>query len=1027
MARARVHTLAKCEQPLSFSDGRPITIFGATYRLWASIVALEVLRHWSEWLPDAVAGSIPGRSSRDIAYRLQSAIEEALSGQRPLGGFSVDITKAFNQLPRPPIVMLLKKLRVPPELVDFWHQFLQASERLPLLAGGLGAPIGSTTGAPEGDPMAVVAMAAVCWMMAQKNIDTGSEMLTFVDNFSWFAGTKGALESSLCLAQRLCRVLRLPIDWNKSFAWSTCPKLKGFWDVEAKRLLPARATLRRVSDAKDLGVWFQFQARRRQTGPDKRLEEGKMRLDNLRKQPRALSDKVRLLLGGVWPQLFYGMEARVMPKATLDMIRSRAARALTSSGPSQSPVLVLSGVAPALADPEVYMMVQSAAALRRAFTVMPQTAHKVLQMASSLEGDPTVIGPATALYTLFTRNEWVISPDGWCYGPGMYCFSLKVSSRSQLSLAIQKAWNDNLHTKIEHRNGLHNLGSLSGHDTALVVESLPGVVQRTAANCVAGGHMSAAARSQWDPLQEPHCPYCGQPDTKMHRVFYCPAFDVIRKTFQPMLDWVCEHAGHWAHAACIQEHPDMHVVQLLFRARPCVPPAPLKSQPYQGVRVLYTDGTCTVPQTLRTRHAAWAVVEDAMQHVSTATLVAYYQSSGALIQGFHVVAQGLVPREQTIGRAEIVAALQACMLAQAEPAVTFHVHIDSSYALSFLEKLGRPAVQQPATDRDLCEWTGVWNKPPNLLAFKVKSHADVASLQGPAARHALGNSVADAAAARQADAPFLYKLPESIEQRQNRHRDMLRAYFTFQHECCKHVTRLRQQMVTNDEHAQDEVLGQSTELSKWFALGPSVATAMSFPPLDDQWLEAAPWPPWYVSQVWRWASALRWPPEMKPSHQLDSVSHMELLCDFMATTGVCPPLPSPDGQGTVIPVSSTAGKLLLLSIKDLVITLAASLKYLSKVAKVTLIPATAHRKVPSLQTLGCHAARRGFVPRPQLVTQEGAGTVLLQLLSAPHPAEFVRTYEVIREAAYGPDSEVHQRWQSLTVHQKESRRRLLSR
>ena len=176
LARARVHTLAKVDVPESFSDGRPITIFGATYRLWASIVARAVLQSWSAWLPDAVAGSVPGRSSRDIAYRIQCAVEEALAGRSPLGGFSIDITKAFNQLPQPPVMLLLKRLGVPPDIVDFWHNFLQVSERSPVLGGGIGTPIGSTTGAPEGDPMAVVAMASVCWMISQNNASTGSDI-----------------------------------------------------------------------------------------------------------------------------------------------------------------------------------------------------------------------------------------------------------------------------------------------------------------------------------------------------------------------------------------------------------------------------------------------------------------------------------------------------------------------------------------------------------------------------------------------------------------------------------------------------------------------------------------------------------------------------------------------------------------------------------------------------------------------------------------------------------------------------------
>ena len=831
------------------------------------------------------------------------------------------------------------------------------------------------------------------------------------------------------MAQKQCEVLHLPIDWKKSFVWSTCRKLRRFWDNEAKALLPAGAEVRRVSDAKDLGVWFQFQARRRQVGHDKRVEEGKQRLDRLRKQPRDVQSKFRLLVNGIWPQMLYGMEGRVLPKATVDMVRSRAARAITSSGPSQSPTLILSAVVPAIADPEVYMMVQSATALRRAFEVMPGVAQRVLTAASSLEFCTTALGPATALFMLFHRNDWVISSDGWCYGPGMYCFSLKVSSRRQITKAVQQAWTDSLHAKLAHRNGLHALGAISGVDTTMVIRSLPHTLQKTAANCVAGGHMSAAARSQWDPLQEPVCPFCGAVDTKVHRVYHCPVFDNIRIAFRPMLDWVSQHAGHWVHAACIEEHPDLHVLQLMFRARPCVRPPKLCTVPYEGARVLFTDGTCTVPQAVQSRHAAWAVVEDAAQHVPTSALVSYFQQTRKLIPGFHVVAQGLVPREQTIGRAEVVAALQACMLAQDEPETIFHVHIDSTYALSFLDKPGHNAPRRPSTDLDLCEWTGVWVRPPNVVLHKVKSHSDVDTLPEPQARYAIGNSIADQAAkaARQADAPFVYPLLEAVEARSAVHRDMLRAYILYQRECAKRVALLAKSPCADPPDEGDDRLDSGPQLLKWQALSPVHVLPRQFPELSDRCLEAAPWPPWYVSQVWAWAVQLRWPDRWQPAHPLDSVSHFELLCDFILASGVCPPLPAPDGRGTVVPVSSTEGALIPLSVKDMVLTLAATLKFLSKVTQLELIPAVAHKKVPSLQTLGCHAARRGFVPRPQLVTQSRAGYLVWRLLQAQHPGEVVRPLERIPENQYAEGSAVHDQWRSLTVHQRETRRRALGR
>ena len=127
----------------------------------------EILSAWSRWLPPAVAGSLPGRSASDVAYCVQCVIEDALLHGKPLAGFSLDISKAFNQLPRSPVAALLVHLGAPADLVGAWMEALRVAERCPILGGGIGVPMPATTGAPEKETMAVVAMAAVCsWILS---------------------------------------------------------------------------------------------------------------------------------------------------------------------------------------------------------------------------------------------------------------------------------------------------------------------------------------------------------------------------------------------------------------------------------------------------------------------------------------------------------------------------------------------------------------------------------------------------------------------------------------------------------------------------------------------------------------------------------------------------------------------------------------------------------------------------------------------------------------------------------------------
>ena len=77
----------------------------------------------------AVAGSIPGRSVRDVSLTIQARVEAAILDQTPLAGVSVDIITCFNQLPRAPLAQLLRHLRVPDAVITLWQDFLSKALR----------------------------------------------------------------------------------------------------------------------------------------------------------------------------------------------------------------------------------------------------------------------------------------------------------------------------------------------------------------------------------------------------------------------------------------------------------------------------------------------------------------------------------------------------------------------------------------------------------------------------------------------------------------------------------------------------------------------------------------------------------------------------------------------------------------------------------------------------------------------------------------------------------------------------------
>ena len=790
--------------------------------------------------------------------------------------------------------------------------------------------------------------------------------------------------------------------------------------------------MQRVDHAKDLGVCFGFKIGSSRSKGTARLQDGLRRLDRLCKEPRTFDNKAHLIQTGVWAQAFYGQEGRSLSASDIQTFRSKAARAVCDTGPSQSPVLALSALTTKVMDPEVYLLVQAVMALRRAYRFQPSVA--VVVWKSACEADvmqSQVCGPGTALACMLQRNGWTPHEDGWCKGPGAASFSVKVSGRKQIARAIQHAWSHQVPEFLEHRNGLHALGPIAVQETTAANQQMPQKVRPIMVNCVTGGHMAAAARAKWDALVEPRCMFCGEMDTKGHRVFSCPLFRKVRPHFQPMLDWVAENAPHWPHAAVITCHPDEHVLPVLFAARPCIPPPMLTVPALNKRRVLFTDGSCTVPFCVRARHAAWAVVLDAAADVPVQTLLVEYVYHKKVVPTFHVVAQGTVPRTQTIGRAEICALLQVCLLALREPEVAYTVYSDSTYAIGFLEKLKDAStavgVPQPSTDYDLCEWANVWTKPHNLTVCKVASHKNPEQVPLEELR---GNTVADAAAkaAREADIPSVLTLLQAIDLRQRNHYSMLCSYFRFQEACAAVVgTKRRHEFLQDlDDADPAQQYTKAQQLQAWKALQPEITMQLAWPPFQSIWWEAAPWPPWFTHAVWNWAVSLKWPPREDRCHTLSGVTLLEMLANFVLMTGCCPPIRV--GQGTTaaeVDPMSQQGSTLPMHVKEATLTFSACIRYLEAQSKTRLMLAQAHRKVRPLQTLGCHTPRRGFVPRPVFGRLDETGELVLQLLQHADSGDALRTSArgTDRQVHGQPGTDMYDRWRERTFHQRAGQRR----
>lgn len=180
-------------------------------------------------MPLLISGELPGRGVKDIAYLLKHRIELAIQNKAQLGGFTLDLKKAFNTFPRWPIVFLWRKLGIPQWVCDFWLHSLMRMQRFPHLHGCLGSPVESTTGAPEGNSLTVVAMLALATAFHWSITNDAVTSHGYADNWGWSTFKFESHKTTFLSTLKFTSSLRLQIDFEKSWHWSIAKEFPPAW------------------------------------------------------------------------------------------------------------------------------------------------------------------------------------------------------------------------------------------------------------------------------------------------------------------------------------------------------------------------------------------------------------------------------------------------------------------------------------------------------------------------------------------------------------------------------------------------------------------------------------------------------------------------------------------------------------------------------------------------------------------------------------------------------------------------------
>ena len=344
-----VFPLPKRAEGTQVGDFRPVILYSMVYRSWSSLRARECLKHLASLTDTHQFGFLPGKEATEIWFTLQAYLEVCILQGEERCGWITDIQKAFENIPREPIIWLAIKLGIPSRVVNFWHNFLATTVRRFQCSGHVGTALMSNSGYPEGCAMSCFAMglADLVFHLYLRAYAPVTIPISYVDNFELLASNCGQLQRGILCTEEWSQMWQMSLDREKSYVWATSARLRQQcqvlgWDLK--------------ETAVDLGANMVYGKKHRVAGAVDRMNSVGPLWELLKRLPAPEWEKLQMLRQCIWPKAFYGVANCPLGKKHVHDLRTAAARSLKRSRAGANPLLVLGLQSPMTSDPGFYQL-----------------------------------------------------------------------------------------------------------------------------------------------------------------------------------------------------------------------------------------------------------------------------------------------------------------------------------------------------------------------------------------------------------------------------------------------------------------------------------------------------------------------------------------------------------------------------------------------------------------------------------------------------------------------------------------------
>ena len=522
---------------------RPICIFSVIYRTWASIRARQCLEHLKGLTSCHAFGFLPQRETTELWMLVEASIELACQCGSKRSGFSVDVVKCFNNLPRNPIGEAARLLGIPNCVMVPWEGFLSRATRRFVVRSCVGQPILSNTGYPEGCPLSTVAMVVTgcLYHHYMSHFAPTVQSLTFVDNFIGQALQAGQVAGGLNATSCFCDAMGLELDPVKTYVWSTdaaerhalsalqLPVVDAMLPVNLEDSLHSAGRYAMMPCGSVAGTWS------RCLRPLLALQ-AHWRLNWAVCQ---VSFGLKHCMGLLVVQFLCRSSHHFAPQLPRPCAFSPEVRVL---------LLRLSINSRMDCDPGFYQVWAVITTVRRVCLKQPDLLTMWRVFTCRYDG--------ARLHGPFTKFLEVVGPLGWSLQvPPLFAdqeglqHDLLATPLPLLRRLAEMAWLRYVALAHRHRCTMRDLSDIDLDLLGTDRQQMTPLDMARQTALQSGAFVFGHSQAKFDPLQTGICESCGVVDDARHRLCHCPHYSPEREPFR----WACER---WdALPDCLTHHP----------------------------------------------------------------------------------------------------------------------------------------------------------------------------------------------------------------------------------------------------------------------------------------------------------------------------------------------------------------------------------------------------------------------------------------------------------------------------------------